>query len=582
MTALTRRRALALGALLCAAVAGLLLPGLGAAPLERAEIYFVDAARAMVERGDYLVPYYRGEPFFDKPALTYWLMAGAFRLFGFHLAAARLVPAVAAVLVLATALWLGRTLFGAASSLLGGVVLATTGAFVVFGRIAMSDMLLTLWTLLAVTLAVQAFAHGRAWPWVPLLGAVLGLGFLTKGPVAVLFPGLGIALLCWERRRQRWPLTPGAVLAAGALFAALGLGWFAAVYLRLGAEPLRYFFLRENLQRFAAATYDSGQPFWYYPVTYLAQGLPWSLFLPLVAWNALAPAGSSGEDAARRARVRWLLAWAALMAVPLSLSRGKIDYYLLPLYPVLALALGAQLGREWGRRERVWGRAVAALCAVLLAAVPLVVGVFPADWLPSLLAPMVVLPALAALACALAALRGRPALIVAALAAVSALAFLAAGAVLVPAFAGAQPNAAVSADVGRERSYRPDVNVAVCEDEARVQRAILFQARVAVQQQCDLWAAATSPHPFLLLLREPERASLQPVEGLREVGRYRYLPAQALTFGGLLAGARPAELSLMANFSTADPVAETKRKRDRKRALRPEGYPPREPSPPSP
>ena len=577
MTGPTRRQALGLGALLCLAVAGLLLPGLGAAPLERAEIYFVDAARAMVERGDYLVPYYRGEPFFDKPALTYWLIAGAFRAFGFGLAAARLVPAAAAVLVLVTALWLGRTLFGPASALLGGVVLATTGAFMVFGRIAMSDMLLTLWTMLAAALAVQAFARGRAWPWVPLLGAVLGLGFLTKGPVAVLFPGLGIALLCWERRRERWPVTWGAVLAAAALFAVLGLGWFAAVGLRLGPEPLRYFFLRENLQRFAADTYDSGQPVWYYPATYLAQGLPWSLFLPLVAWNALAPPGAG--DPARRARVRWLLAWAGLMAVPLTLSRGKIDYYLLPLYPVLALAVGAQLGQEWGRRERAWGRAVAALCGALLAAVPLLAGVFPAEWLPapSLLLPLMVLPALAALLCALAALRGRPALVVGTLAAVSALGFVAARAVLVPAFAAAQPNAAVSADVGRERSYRPDLTVAVCDDEARVQRAILFHARVPVQQQCDLWAAAASPHPFLLLLREPERASLQAVENLREVGRYRYLPAQALTFGGVLAGARPAELSLVANFATSDPVAEMKRKRDRKRALHPEGYPQRDP-----
>ena len=78
----------------------LLLVSLGAAPLERAEIYFVDAARAMVESGDYLVPRYRGEPFFDKPPLTYWLMAASFRVFGFTLTAARLVPVAAALALL--------------------------------------------------------------------------------------------------------------------------------------------------------------------------------------------------------------------------------------------------------------------------------------------------------------------------------------------------------------------------------------------------------------------------------------------------------------------------------------------------
>jgi len=568
--AAARRSLTALGLALPLLALAVLLPGLGAAPLERAEIYFVDAARAMVERGDYLVPYYRGEPFFDKPALTYWLMAGAFRVLGFHLAAARLVPAVAAVLVLATTLWLGRLLFGARPALIGTVVLATTGAFLAFGRIAMSDMLLTLWTLLAAALAVQAFERARPWPWVPLLGAVLGLGFLTKGPIAVVFPGLGIALLCWRRRRRPWPVTGGAVAAAAVLFAVLGLGWFVAVGLRLGAEPLRYFFLRENLQRFSGVNYDSGQPFWYYPPTYLAQGLPWSLFLPLVVWSAL----GRGREGAPWSHVRWLLGWAGLMAVPLTLSRGKLDYYLLPLYPVLALAIGAQLAEAWGRRERIWARAVCALCAALLAALPLVVGVFPSEWMP---APtlLVALPAAAALACALAALRPRPGLVMGALAGVSAVACLAAGALLVPAFARAQPNAAVSADVAREWRYRPDVTVAVCDDEARVQRAVLFFARVPVQQQCDLWGAATSPLPFLLLLRQPERASLESIEGLREVATYRYLPAQALTFHGLLAGAGPARLSLMANYATSDPVAEVKRKRDRKRAIRPSGYPPR-------
>ena len=57
----------------------------------------MDAARGMVERGDCLVPRYQGQPFFDKPALTYWLMAAGFRAFGFTPGAARLVPPAAAL-----------------------------------------------------------------------------------------------------------------------------------------------------------------------------------------------------------------------------------------------------------------------------------------------------------------------------------------------------------------------------------------------------------------------------------------------------------------------------------------------------
>ena len=109
--------------------------------------------------------------------------------------------------------------------------------------------------------------------YIPALGAVLGLGFQTKGPVALLLPGLGFLALLWQRRRQRWSITLRRLLLALALFAVVGFGWFAVMYLRLGPEPLAHFFLRENLERFAAATYDVGRrAWWYYLPAYLAFG----------------------------------------------------------------------------------------------------------------------------------------------------------------------------------------------------------------------------------------------------------------------------------------------------------------------
>ena len=131
-------------ALFLAAAAVLLFWGLGQAPLERAEIYFLDGARSMLERHDLLVPYYRGQPFFDKPPLTYWLMAASFHAFGIGAGAARVVPAVAALSVLMATLWLGSVLFDRRTAWAAALMLATTGAFLGFGRVAMSDMLLAL------------------------------------------------------------------------------------------------------------------------------------------------------------------------------------------------------------------------------------------------------------------------------------------------------------------------------------------------------------------------------------------------------------------------------------------------------
>jgi 4-amino-4-deoxy-L-arabinose transferase-like glycosyltransferase len=180
-------------------------------------------------------------------------MAASFQVFGFTLAAARLVSVLVALLALSSTDWLGVQLYDRRTVVYGGIILATTLGFISFGRLAMSDMLLTLWSTLAMALAVAAFRDGNASGWyIPVLGAVLGLGFQTKGPMALLLPGLGILGLLWQRRRQRWPITLWPLFLALVLFAVVGLSWFAIIYLRLGAEPLAHFFLRENLGGFLA------------------------------------------------------------------------------------------------------------------------------------------------------------------------------------------------------------------------------------------------------------------------------------------------------------------------------------------
>jgi hypothetical protein len=127
-------------------------------------------------------------------------------------------------------------------------------------------------------------------------------------------------------------------------------------------------------------------------------------------------------------------------------------------------------------------------------------------------------------------------------------------------------------DVLRERHYRPDAAVVMCSDPARVQRDLLFAARIVVAERCDLWALASSPQPFLFLLGPDETHSLLPQ--LRPVAGYRALPATALTLSGVLAGVQPQAVALVANFETDDPVAEIKRKKDRKRLLRDDEAPP--------
>ena len=72
-----------------------------------------------------------------------------------------------------------------------------------------------------------------------------------------------------------------------------------------------------------------------------------------------------------------------LMAVLLSLSRGKIDYYLLPLLPPASLVIGRYFGAvPWGRLDRIWGRVVLLLVGLLVVVTPAAIWQLPSDWLP--------------------------------------------------------------------------------------------------------------------------------------------------------------------------------------------------------
>jgi 4-amino-4-deoxy-L-arabinose transferase-like glycosyltransferase len=519
----------------------------------------------MVESGDWVVPRYEGKPFFDKPILSYWLMAFAMERLGTTAGAARLVPVLASIGVLLSTAWLGTLLYDRRSALRGALVLATTLAFLSFARVAMSDMLLALWTTLAVALAVLAYRPGAPSWAVPLLGAVAGLGFATKGPIALLVPGLAVLLLLWENRRRPAPCGRGPLALGVLAFAALGLGWFALLHRRLGVEPLVYFFLRENLERFAGEAYDVGRPFWFYPPAYLAEGLPWSPFLPIALWRLLR--SRVGEAAAR---TRFLSLWVALVFVPLSLSRGKIDYYLLPLYPALSLVIGRYLvAVSWRRADRAWAGLVLLAEAAALAFVLAVPPRIPAEWLPggpsrALLVAVVVAGAALLLAVALRPTAARAS---AALASLVAAAWLVLVVFFLPAFVAAQPNRAIVTDVARERQFRPDLRMAFCSDPTRVRRDVLLDVRLAALSECDLWSLAGSREPFLLLATPAQDASFRADPRYREIARYRYLPANALTLGGLVSIREAGEIVLGANFATTDPEAERKRKREYRRAF---------------
>ena len=90
---------------------GIFSPGL----LDDVDSVYIEIAREMMQRHDYVTPFIDGIRFFDKPPLMYWLAAGCMHLFGVHDWAARLPLALGVLALLFAVYALGIRFFAAIS-----------------------------------------------------------------------------------------------------------------------------------------------------------------------------------------------------------------------------------------------------------------------------------------------------------------------------------------------------------------------------------------------------------------------------------------------------------------------------------
>ena len=305
---------------------------------------YAEIAREMVASGDWTTPRLNGFKYFEKPPLQYWMTAAAYEAFGIREWTARLWPALTGFLGVIFAFYLGRRLFGPAGALLGAAVLASSLLYVLISHVITLDIGVSFFLFLAVGALVLAqsdssSARERS-AWMHAAWAAAALAVLSKGLIGIVLPaGALAAYVLIERdfrllRRMHW-------LSGGALFLAISVPWFVAVS-RANPEFLNFFFVHEHFERFLTRVHGRYQPPWYFIAILSIGFLPWIVALFPALWNAW-----KSSDAQERFRpARFLLVWSAVVLVFFSLSSSKLPSYILPMFPSLALLVGATLARS--------------------------------------------------------------------------------------------------------------------------------------------------------------------------------------------------------------------------------------------
>jgi 4-amino-4-deoxy-L-arabinose transferase-like glycosyltransferase len=319
-----------------------------------------------------VVPHLNGEVYTQKPPLFYWLAALCGALVGrVTETAARLPSAAAGFLTVVLVCHLGRVMFRPRVGVLAGILVLAVPSFVLLARSARLDALLTLFVVSAFT-ALWRIDRGLGNERTNrvFLHAAIGLGVLTKGPVAFLFPALGaLAWLAWERRlgAYRRFVSPATL----ALSLGPGIAWAAAAVALAPGGFADEALLRNLVGRFFGGS-SHARPWWFYLESFPMGVMPLTLLWPL-AWLRFRALARDPAAAETLRAWRFLLAPIGAVFVFLSLSAGKRGVYLAPIEPLVALACADALAswletdRATVRLRRLPGQsAVAALLAAVV------------------------------------------------------------------------------------------------------------------------------------------------------------------------------------------------------------------------
>ncbi len=318
---------------------------------------YASIGRAMAQSGDWITPRLWGAPWFEKPALLYWMDAAAFKLgLGAELAP-RLPVALLALAFLAFYFWYLREEFNLFVAAAATALVATSAMWVGFAHTSVTDIPLTVTFCAAILLLLPA-TEGRPAS-VTGAAALLGVAVLAKGLVPIV---LAIPFLWFGRRYWRNWLQPVPFI----VFAAITLPWYVLCQLR-NPQFFSVFFVQHQMGRFSSPELRHVQPWWFYlPVLFLA-------FFPSGALALFAFSRHIYHDR-RRQFLAALSIWGVIF---FSGSRNKLAGYILPLLPLICVlaAAGLDAARELGFR---WLAVALALSPLSLAVLPMITKFLPA------------------------------------------------------------------------------------------------------------------------------------------------------------------------------------------------------------
>jgi 4-amino-4-deoxy-L-arabinose transferase-like glycosyltransferase len=335
------------------------------------EINFAESAREMIVTHNYHRVQINFLPFSEKPPLFFWLQASAMNVFGVNEFAARLPNAVFGIITLITLFLIGKKYKSARFGFIWAISYLGTFLPHVYFKSAIIDPVFNYFIFMGIFFMYKDLAGNilkHKFVYISLAGIFIGLGTLTKGPVALLvFLLVFLAYFIFKRFRNFSGI--GKILCFAFFFTAVCLLWFGQEIMENGLWFLKEF-LAVQADLFLHPVASHGEPFYYHFVVVFIGCFPISIIsLPIFFSKNM---GTNADFL----RIMKILFWTVMILF--SLSTTKIVHYSSLTYMPLAFLATVYLDKilESNLKMKKWMLALIVFMgfvfSFLLAALPYV------------------------------------------------------------------------------------------------------------------------------------------------------------------------------------------------------------------
>jgi outer membrane protein assembly factor BamB len=289
----------------------------------------------MLKTGDYLTPWNFGivSLWIGKPQLNIWLVSIAYQLFGATNFASRFWSALFGCLSLVLMYYFGKLLYNRYVGLVSAFVLGTFTMFCTFATRLMTDVPLVFFLLASLYFLLLGDKTKKV-SYSVLGGLFFGLALMTKQTEALLIPAIALAYLLLTKRSFAFLKTKRFVSFLGTAILVFA-PWLTVMSVLFGSEFWNYYFLYSTYLRVVSAIEGHVGGFLFY-FNYIAanENLLWVILLPFAV-------GFSIYLALKRSKSDLLLViWIFVVFLVFTIAQTKLYYYILPVYPAFALAIG--------------------------------------------------------------------------------------------------------------------------------------------------------------------------------------------------------------------------------------------------